>query len=287
MQPVRVTAMIIRAGLPPANMNVRGWGDWVIAVVDLGRGPVALKAVVELDRDRWLVPGTMVAVNVDPARVSDVRAFQVDWASVPPIQDRVAAGDPTLADPRGARNAAAHALAQATAVAEPPRGGGIYSRGPCSGPSLQVASWSESYDRAVAGAASTPVRPGKVRAVVIMSAVRLLFSDLTHDGAGRPNPQTDHKGLIHWHPKRGTEAVLSVAVPGHPPYPVFVPRLTTPKDKPVNQATWLYPWLPAQVAANDPGKVEILWDELPPWGQVSPTLVPDPDDIGQPGVRRR
>jgi hypothetical protein len=103
--------------------------------------------------------------------------------------------------------------------------------------------------------------------VAIIAAMRMLFSDLTHDSQGRPNPQSDHEQLIYWRKRAGNETVLSINIAGRPPYAVFVPDLTSPAEKPATIAPWLYPWLPVLVSPT--GAVEVVWDEVPPWTSIS------------------
>jgi hypothetical protein len=262
-QSLRVAALVVMAGLPPLNKGVKGFGDWVFVVADLGSGPAVIRSVVDLDRDRWLVPGTTVTIDVNPVQLGQARAFTVDWASVAPIRDRVAAGDPALVDPRGARAAA---VAARTAAAPPqPASTGSKRSTPCSGPVLEVASWSAACDDAISRTGATV--NGKVRAVAIVSAMRMLFSDLTHDGQGRPNPQLDREMLFYWRKRAGNETVLSINIAGRSPYAVFVPDFDSPADKPATIAPWLYPWLPVVVAPS--GTVDVLWDEVPPWTSIS------------------
>ena len=53
-----------------------------------------------------MVAGMEVPVTIDPDKPD---RFEVDWDAVPDIEDRVAANDPTLADPAGARRKVAGA----------------------------------------------------------------------------------------------------------------------------------------------------------------------------------
>src|SRR6185312_10851024 len=103
---MRVSAMIVRAGLAPLNMIARGYQDWACVATDLGDGPVAVWSLVAMDRDRWLLPGMRVTIDVDMPRVGGTTCFAVDPATVPPIRDLVAAGDPVVTDPRGSRSTA-------------------------------------------------------------------------------------------------------------------------------------------------------------------------------------
>lgn len=264
-QSLRVAALVVMAGLPPLNKGVKGFGDWVFVVADLGAGPTVIRSVVDLDRDRWLVPGTTVTIDVNPVQLGGVRAFTVDWASVAPIRDRAAAGDPALVDPRGARLAAVAARTAAAPLPPASPGMGNSRSTPCSGPVLEVASWSAACDDAISRTGVTV--DGTVRAVAVVSAMRMLFSDLTHDGQGRPNPQLDREMLFYWRKRAGNETVLSINIAGRSPYAVFVPDFDSPAEKPATIAPWLYPWLPVLVSPS--GAIDVRWDEVPPWTSIS------------------
>ena len=101
-----VSAIVVDAAPPPQNLTARNYGDWVYVVANLQDGPTLLRSVVKLDPDRWLVPGTTVRIDFDPAAADAIHAFEMDWDSVAPIRDRAAAGDPVLTDPRAARQVA-------------------------------------------------------------------------------------------------------------------------------------------------------------------------------------
>ena len=49
---MRVSATIVRAGLPPANTTAIGYQDWICAVTDVGDGPIAVWSIDRLDKDR-------------------------------------------------------------------------------------------------------------------------------------------------------------------------------------------------------------------------------------------
>jgi hypothetical protein len=266
---MRVNALIVLAGLPPLNMTARHWGDWVWAVTDIGNGPVTIRSVVDLDRERWLVPGTPAVIDVDPARLDQVRPFTVDWSSVPPIQDRVAANDPVLADPRAARAKATQALTGTARPAEPaqPAKRGMFGHGstdftPSSGPGLKMRPWAAACADAIAATASTPAPPGKMRVVAIVSAMRMMFTGLGHDRQGRPDPDDDEKNGLYAKSMRGNETVFSVNVAGRAPWAVWVPDFQAPRRRPVYRAPELYPWLPALMPVDGRGPLEILWDDV-------------------------
>jgi hypothetical protein len=185
---MHVQALVTAAGAPPQNLTARHYADWVFAVADLGSGPTLIRSVVDLDRDRWLVPGMEIPIEVDPGGLDDVHAFKIDWDAVPTIAERVDANDPCLADPRAARAAAKAAQAGAADHAHAPTGPisrlgqPLYGLGqnaiaPSSGMSLDTSSWTAECDGAIEHAASAPAPAGKKRAVVILAAMRMVFRD--------------------------------------------------------------------------------------------------------------
>ena len=91
----RTTALVVAADQRPEG---GGPATGVVRVlVDPGSRQRVLEAKPQLDKERWLVPGMHVEVLLSADRTK----FDVDWDSVPTIQERVAANDPTLADPAG------------------------------------------------------------------------------------------------------------------------------------------------------------------------------------------
>jgi hypothetical protein len=263
---MRVTATIGRAGLPPMNVTAPSYGDWVTVLTDIGGGPVRVTSVVKLHPDRWLLPGSQVVIDLEPNRVGKVKSFTIDWSSVPPIRDRVAANDPILADPRPAWRSMDAALASAGRI-RPMPGGSNYL--PNSGSLLDV-SWSAQCDAAIAATASTPAPPGMIRVVAIVSAIRLVYRYLGHDLAGRPKDddvKTLTRQLRYRRAVAGNETVLGLHTAGRAPWSVFLPHFNAPFEKDVTRTPSIYPWLPALVAADGSGGVQVLWDEVLPHQQ--------------------
>jgi hypothetical protein len=262
---MKVSAMIVRAGLAPLNMTGRGYSDWVCAATDLGGGPVAIWSIVKLDRDRWLIPGLQVTLNVDPKRVGKVRCFTVERSSVPPIRDLVAANDPTVADPRGGRTAARMALVEA-AETKPTMatlfGPGQVGHQPQSGHEYKIDSWTAGCDEAIAGLGSMPAPPEMVRGVAIVAAMRMMLRDVSRDlRTGRPNPESGSGGQYR-RSLHGNETVLSINVAGRGPWATFVKDFKAPNDKPADRLPAFYHWLPVAVSADGSGPVQVLWDEV-------------------------
>ena len=94
------------------------------------------------------MPGMDVEVLLSPDRTR----FDVDWDGVPTIEERVAANDPTLADPAGAVRKVAHALGYTQADTGTSR--------------------AEHFEAALQKAAHETPPAGKVRAVVMVVAMR-------------------------------------------------------------------------------------------------------------------
>jgi hypothetical protein len=268
------TATVTAAGAPPQNVIARHYGDWVFVVADLGDGPTLVRSVVPLDRDRWLVPGMQVPIEIDPSKTDSIHAFTIDWDGVPTIEDRVAANDPTLADPRAARRRARELQTSARDAAHAPSGllsrldqpafgMGARTIAPSSGFSTDTSSWSAGFDAAVEQARSLPATPGMCRAVVTLAAMRMVFRNIGHHLDGTPDLVGEANHSTFESAITGNETVLAVTVPGQSPYAVFDKGFKAPRGKPVTRTPNLYPYLPAMVSLTDPQAVEIVWDEVP------------------------
>jgi hypothetical protein len=275
---MQVQAIVTACGAPPQNLTARHYADWVFVVADLGSGPTLIRSVVRLDRDRWLVPGMQVPIEVDPGSLDAVHVFKIDWDAVPTIIERVDANDPCLADPRAARAAAKAAQEGAADHAHAPTGPisrlgqPLYGLGqnavsPSSGMPLDTSSWTAECDRAIEHAASAQAPAGRKRAVVIPAAMRMVFRETGHHWDGSPDLTGDSNQSSFESSPRGNETVLAVNVPGQPPYAVFEPHFKSPRSRPVYRVPTLYPWLPALVSDANPSEIEIeieiVWDEVP------------------------
>lgn len=227
------TALIISAEAPPHGAPLAGTGSHgaISALVDTGSGPQRRTASVRFSDTHWLVPGMQVPVLVDPGRPD---TFEVRWEQIPPMADRVAAGDPALADPVAASARVAAAL-------------GV---DPASLRGTDPARLRES----LAGAAALPPPPGWLRAVVVVVSARGRYF------ASDPN-STANAGVTY---HRAGEAVLAVYLPGRPPYPVLVPDFKVPKDR----TTLVIGGYPALVSAADGRRVDIQWAETQTTGEM-------------------
>jgi hypothetical protein len=215
----RLTALVIQADVAPEGA-LRLWRGNVEVLAPVGGQPRLLVGRFRLDDRRWLVPGMEVTVDVDPAKPD---RWEVDWATVPSIEDRVAANDPTLADPMAARRKVAQALGQ---LPKPPN---------------------PRFEQALAHAAATPAPGGQIRAVVRVATIR--------GNLGGDDDRHSRKVTA-----TGTSAaVLSVWIPGQPPYAVFQKKFKLPRGR----VELTGAGLPALVDAGDRTKVTILWNELP------------------------
>ena len=218
----------------------RRWSSRPINVRRAGRRPAwcgssstqgsrqrVLEAKLRLDKERWLVPGMHVDVLLSPDRTR----FEVDWDSVPAIEARVAANDPTLADPAGALREVAHALGYTQADTGTSR--------------------AEHFEAALQEAARRTPPPGKVRAVVVVVAMRGAMS-------GASGPDLIGSSAVSFQLR--SAAVLSVHVPGRAPYAVYLRKFRFPRKSRTDYTGAGYP---ALVSASDPDDIEVLWDEVP------------------------
>jgi hypothetical protein len=221
---MRTTALIVAAdqrpeGGGPATGLVR-------VLVDPGPRQQVLEAKLRLDKERWLVPGMDVEVLL-----SSDRKFDVDWDRVPTIEERVAANDPTLADPAGALRKVAHALGYTQADTGTSR--------------------AEHFQAALQEAARHTPPPGKVRAVVVVVAMRGAMG-----GASGPDLIASTEVSFQLR----SAAVVSVNVPGRAPYAVYLRKFRFPRGSRTDYTGAGYP---ALVSESEPNDIEVLWDEVP------------------------
>ncbi len=163
---MRATALVVDTD-PPVS-SVARWagstkGTVTILVAD---GPIYVARDFKLTEDRWLVPGMEIPVSLDSSRPE---RFEIEWEAIPSIEERVAANDPTLADPAGTQRRIAAAL-ESAGVSGP--AAGPARRGMTGG--VGVSPRGNAADRleaAVKDAARKPAPPGKQRAVVVVATV--------------------------------------------------------------------------------------------------------------------
>jgi hypothetical protein len=225
----RATALVVQADAPLDNAP--HWGNVGLGTVRIllrsEPDPIYVARSFRMDEHRWLVRGMEVPVAIDPAQPD---RFEVEWDAIPSIEERVAAGDPALADPIGAARAVVAALKAAGLAG--------------SDPSARPDRFQESID----AAAGAPAPPGKMRAVVLIATTTASLYQRGPSGGGWDR---------HSWGKR--DVVLAVNVPGRTPYAVLRHRFERPRAK----GDVAGAGLPALVSASDPRDVEILWDELP------------------------
>src|SRR6266540_3347705 len=112
----QATALVVEAEPPIDNLVKSGSRSHGSVRVLIGEGAdasVVLGARHKRDKEHWLVPGMEIPVSIDRANPD---AFEVLWDQIPSMPDRVAAGDPALVDPVGARRRMSQALIEATSA---------------------------------------------------------------------------------------------------------------------------------------------------------------------------
>jgi hypothetical protein len=218
-------------------------------------GAIAGLRELPLDPEHWLVEGMTVPVSIDPANPN---AFEIDWANVPSIEDRVASNDPSLLDPMAARLKNWDALA-AAGFHEPD----MDQVAPqllineMASMRAELVNEPESFARQLSGLVGVDAPDGYRRALV-----QIATTTATWEGV--------HFGP-HSRERLGKHAVvLSVSIPGAGPYAVFVKSF----DHQHREYDSYNPGLPALVSATDPTDVQVLWDEMKPVG--SPRTSPAP-----------
>jgi hypothetical protein len=234
---MRATALVVEADAPPQGAPPFGRGSHgvVRVLVNNGSGPAQISGKFRYKEDRWLVRGMEVAVTIDPGRPD---SFEIDWGAVPSMGDRVAANDPTLADPIGAARRVAEALGLTQADTGRAR--------------------SERFNEAMKKAAQTPAPAEKRRAVVLIATIRGRAWSEEHAGYGVTLEQN-------------SAAVLAVNIPGRSPYAVFARKFKFPHL----HAEVTGAGLPALVSESDPNDIEVLWEEVPSLGSQVATRMSD------------
>lgn len=225
---VRAAALVIEAEAPPQNPSLYGSNSTgIVRVLAYDRAtPRQLASRFRHSEKHWLVRGMEVQVVIDPARPNE---FEVDWDSIPSMQERAAANDPTLADPIAAGKRVAMALGLTHADTGTRR--------------------QDAFKALMDRSAALPTRSGWARAVVMVTTVR----GHLYEGGSENSSVTS----ITYH--RSSEAVLAVNIPGRYPYAVFAPKFKYPKDKSDVSGGGL----PALVSMNRPDEIDIQWDEVP------------------------
>jgi hypothetical protein len=243
----RATALVVSADHPLDNRLMVGQGTrgHVRILVDAGSGqPLQARGSFKLDREHWLVTGMEVPVSVNPA---DPDRFEPLWDEIPGIEERVAANDPTLADPIGTGRRVLSVLKTAgylgPDVAALPGSVGELAR---EATQAEASAMPDRFEEAMKRAAQEPAPPGKTRAVAVIATIAATLTDDPNRGA-RERVTSGKR-----------EAVLAVNVPGRAPYATFERKFKRPRDK----AQITGSGLPALVSATNPNDVEILWDEV-------------------------
>jgi hypothetical protein len=231
---IRCTGLVVSADAPPQHAPAFGpdsYGSITVLVDVAGTGRRQLSAQFRYADDHWLVAGMDVPIAIDPRQPD---TFVVDWAGVLPMRQQVEMNHPALADPFAASRRIAGALAVT--------------------PSARTAAAYERFQAAVAQAGSLPAPNGRVRGVAMAASVRGRYQS----GGADPDGSDQSSVLM----MAGSEAVLSVTVPGRAPYAVFVSKFKTPRKHTVLPGEAM----PVAVSMSNPQDVEVLWHEMPGLG---------------------
>jgi len=226
---VRTSGLVVGTTDPLDNklrLGNRNRG-WVRVIADAGGNQVNALNRFDLTEDRWLVVGMGIPVTVDPEKPGE---FGIDWDAIPSMEKRVAANDPTLADPISAHQKAEEALLAASGASETP-----------------ADPTPERFKKAMKYAAEQPAPGGKTRAIVHVAAITATVRSYESSSGHTKSQKRVSTG------KR--KAVLSVNVPGQAPYALFERKFKRPRG----MAGLV---VPALVSSSDPTDVEVLWDEF-------------------------
>jgi hypothetical protein len=226
---VRTTGLVVGTTDPVDNKLRLGNrnGGWVRVIADAGGNRVSAVGRFDLTENRWLVVGMEIPVRVDPEKPG---GFEIDWDAIPSMEERVAANDPTLADPIGAHKRARDALLAASGAAD-----------------NAADATPERFKKAMEYAAERPAPAGKTRAIVHVAAITTTIRTAEYS--------TEHQISKKQVSTGKRKAVLSVNVPGQVPYAVLKRKFNRPRG----MAGLI---VPALVSSSDPTDVDVLWDEL-------------------------
>jgi hypothetical protein len=226
---VRSTGLVVGTTDPVDNKLRLGnrRSGWVRVIADVDGNQVNAVGRFDLTEKRWLVVGMEIPVRLDPEKPG---GFEIDWHAIPSMEERVAANDPTLADPIAAQKRAREALLAASGAANDP-----------------ADPTPERFEKAMKYAAEQPAPAGNTRAIVHVAAIT---TTVRTSGSSTEN-QISKEQVSAGRRK----AVLSVNIPGQAPYALFCRRFKRPRG----MAGLI---VPALVSSSDPTDVEVLWDEL-------------------------
>jgi hypothetical protein len=233
---VHTTGLVVGTTDPVDNklrLGNRNRG-WVRVIADAGGNQVNAVGRFDLTENRWLVVGMEIPVGVDPEKPN---GFDIDWDAIPSMEERVAANDPTLADPIGAHKRAREALLAASGAADNP-----------------ADATPERFEKAMKYAAEQPAPAGRTRAIVHVVAITTTIRTAEYS--------TEHQISKKQVSTGRRKAVLSVNVPGQAAYAVLQRKFRRPRG----MAGLI---VPALVSLSDPTDVEVLWDELAPMRQLA------------------
>ncbi len=226
---IRVTALVVRADVPAVGAPwIGGFARGTVQVLaELpGVGRRQLSNDFRLKSEHWLVPGLEITIAIDPANPGQ---FDVDWSTVPPMEQLVAQNHPALADPF----AASRHIAEVVGIT----------------PSAKTAALHERVQKAVAEAPSKPARPGYRPAVGYVTTIRGRYQ-------GSSNESDSGSGGVRF--DRESPAVLSVMLPGRAPYALYVPKFAYPSKRTIIRTEPL----PVLVSESNPADFIVVWNEV-------------------------
>jgi hypothetical protein len=231
---VRTTGLVLGATDPLDNklrLGNRNRG-WVRVIADLGGNRVMAVNRFDLTAKRWLIVGMEIPVRIDPEKPG---RFEIVWDAIPSMEERVAANDPTLADPITAQRMARKALLAASGAVDDP-----------------ADQTPDRFTKAMKYAAERAAPAGRTWAIVHVAAITATVRSDASSSEHNPRQEQVSTGR--------RKAVLSVNVPGRPPYALLQRRFKRPRG----MAGLV---VPALVSSSDPTDIEVLWDELPSMNQ--------------------
>jgi hypothetical protein len=214
-------------------------------LVSLPTGSVVGVRPLSLDPEHWLVEGMTVPVSIDAANPN---AFEIDWAHVPSIEERVASNDPSLLDPMAARLKTWDALA--AAGFHQPDMDQVAPRllaMTMTSMRAELAAEPVAFARQLAGLTGVAAPEGYRRGLVQIATTAATWE-------GSRMGDNYHRERLGKH-----AAVLSVSLPGAGPYAIYVKNFNHQH----REYSSYNPGLPALVSATDPTDVQVQWNEMP------------------------
>lgn len=246
---VRLDGIVVHA---PSPWNTGSRRERITLVVRPPGGvALSVEAKLKITKETWPVRGMTIPVQVD---LDDPRSAEIDADDIAPLEQRVAAGDPTLVDPIAAVRAARVAMEDAEDAATAAHDPALAARTRdmrTKMRAVQEPELDERYRRVEeAYLAGPPTAPdGRLRG----------YARLVSRTFPRPDGDPDTSSLSWF-----TDAIYSVQPIGRAPY-ATVKRY---KRRDRRHADERYDvegagTVPVLISPGDPHDVEILWDQVP------------------------